>query len=905
MRNASTRTKILAGFAAALFVALAVGAASWEASRQIAHQLDVVSESQFPVHRALSDVEGGFRETHQFLSHLALSPVTVSVMQSEDCRGCHQDTTVFEEKADQEIARVEKGASTVGTLPQTAATRDLWPPLHAGLTSWVGQAKRLRALLVERTQARGADARGVDARIWDQWRALHNSADAIADSIEKLNDAVRREADTSHLEGQAARSRQVYVQLAVLAVGVVLMTLVGLVIGRSVNRALSALSGEAAKLTSAAANGDLRVRGDEGVVPAEFRPIVRGMNATVAAMEEPVRISCEYVQKLSKGVNPPRIAAVYRGEFERMKEAWNELVDILEARSRDLAALTEAALAGHLGVRADASRYHGENAVLIVGVNNLLDLFAKPLTAAASHVDRLSKGDVPDPIAEAWPGELDELRQNLNRCAAAVRALVVDAKVLADAAVEGRLSTRADASAHQGDFRRIVEGVNGTLDAVITPLKTAATCVDQIARGEVPPKISDAWRGDYESLAQNLNTCIEAVNALVADAHALVEAAVEGKLSSRADASHHRGDFRKVIDGVNRTLDAVLDPVNEASDVLKKLASRDLTARVRADYQGDHAQIKRAVNGTAEALHSALSQVASSASQVSGAASQIAASSQSVADGASKQASALEETAAHLESMASVTKEAANSAQQANSLAQSARDVASAGAATMERMSGAMGRIRSSTEGTSQIIKDINEIAFQTNLLALNAAVEAARAGEAGRGFAVVAEEVRSLALRAKDAATKTEVLIRDSLREAEDGEATAHQMNEKFGEIAGSVSQVSEIVARIAASAGEQSKGIDQLNAAVAQMEGVTQANAANSEESSSASIELSRQAEELAEMVRAFRLQGAAPATRGSASASAGAGGKDSHLPLGEAVAFGSRNALRKAGDSGAKGF
>ena len=858
MRNARTRTKILGGFAAALLVALAVGAASWVASRQIGRQLDVVSEAQFPVHRALANVEQGFREAHQFLSHLAMSPVTAPVMQSEDCRGCHQDTAIISDRSDQEIARVEKGIGAVDALPKTDATGELWPELRKGLVAWVGEAKHLRALLGERDRARGAkagDGKAIEAKIWEQWRSLHNSADPIAASIDKLNAAVLKEADASHTAGQLAQERQVYAQLAVLAVGAMLVMLVGLVIGRSVERALAALSAEASKLTSAAANGDLAVRGDGSVVPEEFRPIVEGMNATIDAIQEPVRISCEYVQELARGKNPPAIAVEYRGEFERMRGAWNELIGILERRQLDVETLTKGAMAGNLGVRADPGKYSGNNAKLISGVNGLLDLFAKPLAAAAAHVDRLSRGDVPPPIVEEWPGELDALRQNLNRCSAAVGALVADAKMLAEAAVDGRLSTRADATRHQGDFRRIVQGVNGTLDGVIAPLQAAADCVDHIARGEIPPKITDPWRGDFQALQSNLNTCVDAVNALVADAQALVNAAVEGRLSTRADASRHRGDFGKIIRGVNETLDAVLTPVNEASHVLEKLAQRDLTVRVRGHYRGDHAKIKDALNETARSLQEALAQVASSTSQVSAAAGQIAASSQSVADGASQQASALEETAAQLESMAAMTKQASESAQEANALASGARVAAREGAAAMDQMSGAMARIRVSAEGTSQIIKDINEIAFQTNLLALNAAVEAARAGEAGRGFAVVAEEVRSLALRSKDAATKTEALIRESVKEAAEGEATAKGMNEKLGQIAGSISKVSDIVGEMAASAREQATGIGQLNAAVAQMDRVTQANAANSEESSSASTELSGQAQELADMVAGFR--------------------------------------------------
>ncbi len=857
MKNTRTRTKILAGFGAALLVALAVGAASWFASREIGHQLDVVSDAQFPVHRALADVEGGFREAHQFLSHLALSRMTAPVVQSEECRGCHQGTLVFREKADSHIARVDRGLEIVESLPQTEATRQLWPAVRDGLKSWVRDAKALRAQLAERDREGAPGAKASDAKVWEQWRALHNSADPIAAAIDKLDEAVRREAEASHAAGQEAQRRQLHGQLLVLALGAVVMTLVGLVIARSVEKALSALVNQASRLTSAAVEGDLKARGDEQVVPAEFRPIIHGMNATLDAIQEPVRVSCEYVQQLSLGVSPPPIEADFRGEFLRMKEGWNDLIAMLGRRSADVAMLTEAALAGRLGVRADASKYSGNNSKLIAGVNGLLDLFSKPLAGAAEHVDRLSRGDVPAPIAEAWPGELDRLRQNLNRCSSSVGALVADARMLADAAVQGKLSTRADPARHEGDFRRIVQGVNDTLDAVIAPLRAAAGCVDRIARGEIPPEIAEPWPGDFEALKNNLNTCVEAVNTLVADANRLVAAAVEGKLSTRADASRHRGDFRKIIEGVNGTLDAVVTPVTEASRVLEMLADRDLTARAEGNYRGDHARIKEALNETARSLHEALSQVARSVEQVSAASGQIAASSQSVAGGASQQAAALEETASQLESMSATTRQAAQSSQEADALARGARDAAREGAAAMEQMSGAMSRIKASSEGTSQIIKDINEIAFQTNLLALNAAVEAARAGEAGRGFAVVAEEVRSLALRAKDAAMRTEGLIRESVKEAGDGEATAKLMNDKLSGMAVSISKVSDIVAEIAATAREQATGIAQLNKAVSQMDQVTQGNAASSEESSSAAHELSGQAQELAAMVGAFRFR------------------------------------------------
>jgi methyl-accepting chemotaxis protein len=206
--------------------------------------------------------------------------------------------------------------------------------------------------------------------------------------------------------------------------------------------------------------------------------------------------------------------------------------------------------------------------------------------------------------------------------------------------------------------------------------------------------------------------------------------------------------------------------------------------------------------------------------------------------------------------MSSLTRQAADSAQQADSLASVAKNAAQDGAAAAEQVTGAMGKVRQAAEGTSQIIKDISEIAFQTNLLALNAAVEAARAGEAGRGFAVVAEEVRSLALRAKGAAVKTEALINQSVALSGEGETSSKHAAGKLAEIVGAAQKVSQIIAEIAASGREQASGIEQLNTALADMDKVTQQNAASSEESSSAAQELASQAEELAAMVGSFKL-------------------------------------------------
>jgi len=620
--------------------------------------------------------------------------------------------------------------------------------------------------------------------------------------------------------------------------------------------AVNALVADAAMLAKAAVEGKLATRADASKHFGDYRKVVQGVNDTLDSVIGPLNVSARYVDQISKGDIPAKITDTYNGDFNTIKNNLNQCIDAVNALVADAGMLAKAAVEGKLATRADATKHFGDYRKIVAGVNDTLDSVIGPLNVSARYVDQISKGEIPAKITDTYNGDFNLIKNNLNQCIDAVNMLVADAVMLSKAAVDGKLATRADASKHKGDYRKVVQGVNDTLDAVIGPLNVTAKYVDSISKGEIPAKITDNYNGDFNLIKNNLNQCIEAVNILVADAVMLSQAAVEGKLTTRADATKHAGDFRKIVQGVNQTLDAVLEPINEAAGVLEKLSQRDLRARVKGIYQGDHAKIKESVNATGEALHDALLRVAVAVDQVSSASGQIASSSQSVADGASQQASALEETSSSLESMSAMTKRSADNAQQANGLAQTAKGAATEGAAAMEQMGTAMTKIRASAEGTSQIIKDINEIAFQTNLLALNAAVEAARAGEAGRGFAVVAEEVRSLALRSKEAAMKTEVLIKESVRQAEEGEVTAKGVSSKLGEIVTGVTKVTDIVAEISASAKEQSGGIDQVNRAVTEMNKVTQQNAANSEESSSAAAELSSQSEELASMIGAFQL-------------------------------------------------
>ena len=197
---------------------------------------------------------------------------------------------------------------------------------------------------------------------------------------------------------------------------------------------------------------------------------------------------------------------------------------------------------------------------------------------AARYVDGISKGNVPEKITDNYNGDFNTIKNNLNQCIDAVNALVADAGMLSRAAVEGKLATRADATKHQGDFRKIVQGVNDTLDAVIGPLNVAARYVDQISKGIIPSKITDNYNGDFNEIKNNLNQCIDALRGIIEE---------------------------------------------DGGAALLAASQKDLTVRVNRTYQGAFDKMKQNINALLENLESGFTQVATATEQVASASAQI------------------------------------------------------------------------------------------------------------------------------------------------------------------------------------------------------------------------------------------------------------------------------------------
>ena len=659
---------------------------------------------------------------------------------------------------------------------------------------------------------------------------------------------------------------------------------------------------EANSLTEAAITGRLEVRGDREKFTGAYYEIISGFNRTLDALIGPLNVAASYLDQIAKGEIPPRIVEEYQGDFNEIKNNLNQCIDAINALIADANRLAQAGIAGRLDIRADAASHQGDFRRIIEGVNETLDAVINPLNVAAEYVDRIAHGDIPPRIIEEYPGDFNAIRDNLNQCIEAIEALISDAYQLAQAAIEGDLSVRADTRKHQGDFRRIIEGVNETLDAVIDPLNMAAEYVDRIAKGDIPPRITGLYNGDFNEIKNNLNQCIDAINALIDDTDALVEAAIAGRLSTRADLERHQGDFRKIVAGINHTLDAVIEPVQEASAVLQEMAKGNLGVSMAGDYQGDHAAIKTALNFTIASIRGYIGEIAEvldkmaggslnvgirreyvgdfvvikdslnriidsfneilmgldrASEQVAASARHVSDSSQALSESAAEQASTVQEITASLGEIAAQTRQNALDASQANQLAISIKNNAVEGDQQMQAMLQAMTEIEQAAGSISKIIKMIDEIAFQTNILALNAAIEAARAGVYGKGFAVVAEEVRNLARRSAAAAKDTAGLIELSIKKVGAGTEIADKTAAALNRIVEGVTQAVSLMGEIAVASSQQATSIAQINSGVSQVAQVTQTSTATAEQSASASVELSGQAELLKDTVKRFTLK------------------------------------------------